>query len=158
VSRGLRQTLALELKVIRYKDELAREAAEDAEEAAAVERFAVETHAQAVAGRREAIRDHASGAIWTEAEDLEGRDFETPDDPERLAGELEAWLDAAVRRPDFLRADIDLLVIEACEAIGADPNILYEIHDRGRPAPPVQPPEAQPPEPQPRASEPADSS
>ncbi len=142
VSRGLRQTLALELKVIRYKDEQAREAAATAKDAAAAEQLVAETHARAVADRREAIGERAREAIWTETETLEDFEvedhgFDYPDDPERADAELEAWLDAAVRRADFLRADIDLLVIEACEAVGAEPRILYDIRDVPAPAEPA---------------------
>ncbi len=156
VSRGLRQTLALELKVIRYKDSVAREAAEAAEAKAAAERLAVETHAQAMGARREALRDQVGRCIWTEGEDL-SRDefpegFEPPEDPERLARDLERWLDIAVQRPDFVDADFDLLAIEACDVIGADANILYEIHE---PAPRAAP---QPGARQPGVPQPADSS
>ncbi|WP_374471148.1 hypothetical protein [Phenylobacterium sp.] len=131
VSRGLRQTLALELKVIRYKDEQAREAAAAEAEVEALQRRAAEARDQAVEKRRRAIRDRAHQAIWTEAEaDEFPEDFEPPEDPERLARALEAWLDEAVRRDDFLTDDFDILVIEACDAIGADAGLLYDIEDR----------------------------
>ncbi|WP_334164795.1 hypothetical protein, partial [Phenylobacterium sp.] len=46
-------------------------------------------------------------------------------DTARLARDLHAWLDRAVRRPDFLICEVDDLVLEACEAIGADPAFIY---------------------------------
>lgn len=126
VSRGLRQTLALELKVVRYRDDQAREAQAAAEAAAAAARPA------AIERRREQVRHAASRAIWVEHErpdwQAEGEDFDLPEPPtdtRRLACDLHVWLDRAVRRPDFLDAAFDDLVLEACDAIGADPAFIY---------------------------------
>jgi len=49
---------------------------------------------------------------------------------------LEAFLDAAGERPDLLEADFDILVIEACDAIGLDAGLLYEFRTPAGPAPP----------------------
>ncbi|WP_374470565.1 hypothetical protein [Phenylobacterium sp.] len=144
VSRGLRQTLALELKVIRYRDELAREAAAADEECAAVERMLAENHAEAVRRRGEQIRSRVSHAIWFEEEDLSSDElpegFEPPEDPEALAEALDRWVEAAMRRGDFLRTDYVDLVFEACEAIGADVRVLYETREPTRAAPAARPP------------------
>lgn len=136
VSRGLRQTLALELKVIRYRDEAQREAGE----------VAAAARPEAVAQRREAVRRTTSRAIWTERErpdwQAEGDGFDRPEPPQdtrRLACDLQRWLDRAVRRPDFLIADVDDLVLEACAAIGADPAFIYGPTRRPAPSPAPEP-------------------
>lgn len=140
VSRGLRQTLALELKVIRYKDQAAREAKDAAEAAAAALR------PQAIAQRREEVRKRASRAIWVEHErpdwEAEGDDADLPEPPQdtrRLAYDLARWLDRAVSRPDFLSAEVDDLVLEACAAIGADPAFIYGPTRRPAPGPACEP-------------------
>lgn len=130
VSRGLRQTLALELKVLRDRDDQAREADAAAQAAAEAAR------PQALARRREEVRRLTSQAIWTEhdrpdwrADGRAGTDDldlpAPPSDTARLARDLHAWLDDAVRRPDFLICEVDDLVRDACAAIGADPAFIY---------------------------------
>ena len=126
VSRGLRQTLALELKVVRYRDEQAREAQAAAEAAAAAAR------PQAVAERREQVRRLTSRAIWTEHDRPDWRadvdDADLPAPPSHtacLAHDLHVWLDRAEGRPDFLAAAVEDLVLEACAAIGADPAFIF---------------------------------
>ncbi|MCR5877483.1 hypothetical protein [Phenylobacterium sp. J367] len=57
---------------------------------------------------------------------------------------LEAFLDAEEAKPDFLTRDFDLLVIEACDAIGADPTLIYDIRGRERPEPEPAEPEPEP--------------
>ncbi|HVI31009.1 hypothetical protein, partial [Phenylobacterium sp.] len=55
-----------------------------------------------------------------------------------LWGRLDAFLADAGERPDLLEADFDILVIEACDAIGLDAGLLYDIRDpaaEARPAP-----------------------
>lgn len=151
VSRGLRQTLALELKVIRYRDEAARETAR-AEAAAPASPAAARAQAEAVAQRREAVRKTTSRAIWTEHDPPDWRaeadDLDLPAPPQdtrRLAYDLQRWLDRAVRRPDFLAAEVDDLVREACAAIGADPAFIYPPAPRS----PARPGPAPAPEPAP---------
>ena len=139
VSRGLRQTLALELKVIRYRDEQAHEAARTAEACAA-------PRPEAVARRREEVRRLTSRAIWTEHDRPDWRaeadDADLPEPPRvtaRLARDLHAWLDRAVRRPDFLVCEVDGLVREACAAIGADPAFIYAPAQAPAPQPAPEP-------------------
>ncbi|WP_374468393.1 hypothetical protein [Phenylobacterium sp.] len=139
VSRGLRQTLALELKVIRYRDALAREAAQAearAQAAAAAPRPsappAEPSGDKPVFRRSEAIAKDVESLIWDEAE--------TPDWDEAVARRRQAalsdWLDAAVARPDFLENDLDDQVIAACRAAGVDPNRLYVLDDAPGDEPP----------------------
>jgi hypothetical protein len=148
VSRGLRQTLALELKVIRFRDEQQAEADQFAADEAAARDMAEELRARRLARRRAKVRDTAGRAIWVEQEapdwdDRWGARPEPPEDPARLARDLDAWLDRAARRPEFLQAEVQQLVVEACDAIGADPAFIYQIPPRAaaRPAPdPAAPP------------------
>ncbi|HVI34079.1 hypothetical protein [Phenylobacterium sp.] len=130
VSRGLRQTLALELKVVRHRDDQAREAQVATD--AAAEAAAAALRPQAIADRREQVRKLTSRAIWTEHDPPDWRaeadDLDLPAPPQdttRLACDLQRWLDRAVRRADFLSAPVDDLVREACAAIGADPAFIY---------------------------------
>jgi hypothetical protein len=121
VSRGLRQTLALELKVIRFRGELAREA--QAAEAAEVRRR-VAVRDAAVEARRWEVASQVRPLIWTERED-ELSDAKRAE-AERLDLDFDGWLQEAQRRPDFLEVDVDDLIIEACEVLGFDTALLYE--------------------------------
>ncbi|MCR5877228.1 hypothetical protein [Phenylobacterium sp. J367] len=141
VSRGLRQTLALELKLVRYKDEVAEKAKAKAKAdlAEARAKAEAETRELAVDQRRKDVWEQVGDCFWTEHE---GADWNLPDDgierPDRPPPEdpmwdrLEAFLDAEEAKPDFLTRDFDLLVIEACDAIGADPTLIYDIRGRDR--------------------------
>ncbi len=147
VSRGLRQTLALELKVIREAHAQRREAEQSAAAEAAARLLQEETRAKAFNDRRRSVRSRIDDAFWSEHE---GCDWVTSDQaemarfPERpppgdpMWDRLETFLDEAATEPDFLSRDVDILVIEACDAIGLDPGLLYEIDDR-------RPPVADPP-------------
>jgi hypothetical protein len=147
VARGLRQTLALELKVIRHKDAAAARPADQPSRAEAqVHRLQAETVARVGAHRRRRVRERLDHAFHPERPDWLTPELDAgverprrppPGDP--LWDRLETFLDGAEVQPDFLTRDFDLLVIDACEAIGLDPGLLYEIVDR-------------------RESEPADSS
>ncbi|MCR5877665.1 hypothetical protein [Phenylobacterium sp. J367] len=142
VSRGLRQTLALELKLVRYKDDLHFKAQEKADLAEAKAKAEAETREIAVDQRRDGVWTRVGDCFWTEHE---GADWNLPDDgidrPDRPPPEdpmwdrLEAFLDDAEQRDDFLTRDFDLLVIEACDAIGADPTLIYDIRGRERAEP-----------------------
>ena len=142
VARGLRQTLALELKVIRYKDEAAREAGAVPPQSPAVEAAAASAPDPAVARRLAAVRRRIRDA-WSEHEAADwlpdGEDAPQrpprppPSDP--LWAKLDAFLDQAEDRPDLLEADFDILVIEACDAIGLDARLLYDIRAPAEPAP-----------------------
>ncbi|WP_374468499.1 hypothetical protein [Phenylobacterium sp.] len=143
VSRGLRQTLALELKVIRERDAAAREARDSAERAALQAEADARLRQQSVARRCAAIRDRVDNAFWSEQEngdwdeDDERARRRPPSDP--VWRRLEAFLDEAAQRPDFLADDFDILVIEACDTIGVDATLLYDIVDNGPPAPSGRP-------------------
>jgi hypothetical protein len=151
VSRGLRQTLALELKVIRFKDEAARdeaardEAARDEQGSAAAARneaavlaLQADMKARAAAVRREKVRRRIEGAAWSEHEapDWWPEDGSRPPRPPRPGSDDPLWdrlanfLDQAQRRPDFLTCDFDILVVQACDAIGLDARLLYDVRHR----------------------------
>lgn len=143
VSRGLRQTLALELKVIRYKDEAGLGPGPAREPGAATPAFGPEPRQPAVVRRMLAVRRRIDDA-WREHEAADWLD--EPEDASRrpprppaadpMWARLDAFLDAAAERPDLLDADLDILVIEACDAIGLDPGLLYDIRDPAEPATP----------------------
>lgn len=144
VSRGLRQTLALELKVIRYKDEVAQRPEPARESAAAPPAFDLQSPAPALVRRLQAVRRRIDGAFWSERESADWLD--EPEDalprPRRppasdpLWGRLDTFLAEAAQRPDLLDADFDILVIEACDAIGLDAALLYDIRAPAAPATP----------------------
>uniref|UniRef100_UPI002FE38337 hypothetical protein n=1 Tax=Phenylobacterium sp. TaxID=1871053 RepID=UPI002FE38337 len=106
--------------------------------------FAPEPPDPATVRRTLAVRRRIDDAFWSEHEAADWLD--EPEDTRRrprrppasdpMWGKLDAFLDAAARRPDLLDADFDILVIEACDAIGLDPGLLYEIRDPAEPAPP----------------------
>jgi hypothetical protein len=120
VSRGVRQSLALEMKVIRMRNQLAREAkAEAAEEA----RRLREARAPSVWSRTNAVATQVERLIYNEAE-FESEDFDQ-DRAEALQIALNRWLAVAKERPDFTTADVDELIVEACDAVGLDARGLY---------------------------------
>ncbi|HVI30674.1 hypothetical protein, partial [Phenylobacterium sp.] len=128
VARGLRQTLALELKVIRYKDEAAREGGAPPPAPAPLESLGPTAPAAGVARRLAAVRRRIRDA-WSEHEAADWLPDDAEDAPKRpprpppsdpLWGRLDAFLADAGERPDLLEADFDILVIEACDAIGLD--------------------------------------
>ncbi|WP_374468997.1 hypothetical protein [Phenylobacterium sp.] len=140
VARGLRQTLALELKVIRYKDEAARETQQAAGLAETARRAEADAHDQAVEQRADAVRARVGDTFWSEHEPPDWRITETgrelplrPPEGDPIWDRLDAFLDEARTREDFLTRDVHRLVIEACDAIGADPTLIYAIPGR-RPA------------------------
>ncbi|HVI30482.1 hypothetical protein [Phenylobacterium sp.] len=143
VSRGLRQTLALELKVIRYRDEAAREAGAAPPQGLPDQPAGPTAPDPAVARRLAAVRRRIRDA-WSEHEAADWLPDDAEDAPKRpprpplsdpLWGRLDAFLDAAAQRPDLLDADFDILVIEACDAIGLDAGLLYDIRDPATPEP-----------------------
>ncbi|MCR5880993.1 hypothetical protein [Phenylobacterium sp. J367] len=146
VSRGLRQTLALELKLVRYKDDLHFKAQEKADLAEARAKAEADLHEVAVDQRRKDVWEQVGDCFWTEHE---GADWNLPDDgidkPDRPPPEdpmwdrLDAFLDEQEAKPDFLTRDFDLLVIEACDAIGADPTLIYDIRGREWAEPETEP-------------------
>ncbi|HEY8617695.1 hypothetical protein [Phenylobacterium sp.] len=128
VSRGLRQTLALEMKLIRFKAELER----DAKPPPPPPRRGEETIGGIPASiwrRKEEIGQVMDRLIWGEVEadedepelsDLEeaeiGRRFHT----------YGLWLQDAATRPDFATTPLDGLLVEACRVAGVDPAVLFE--------------------------------
>ena len=141
VARGLRQTLALELKVIRFKDETAR--AEQVPRAgarndAAVLALQADMKARAAAVRRDNVRRRIEGAAWSEHEapDWWPEDGSRPPRPPRPAPDDPLWdrladfLGQAEGRPDFLTCDFDILVVQACDAIGLDARLIYDVRHR----------------------------
>ncbi|HEY8618156.1 hypothetical protein [Phenylobacterium sp.] len=134
VSRGLRQTLALEMKVIRFKAELARAANPPPPPKPREE--TIGGIPAAIWRRKEEIGQVMDRVIWGEAE----RDEDEPDDfDEESAGRAYntygLWLQEAAKRPDFTTADLDDLIIEACQVAGKDPRELYIFDDDEAPEP-----------------------
>ncbi len=127
ISRGVRQTLALELKVARFRHELQREAQAARGGGAGIAVGAGRDRPEpAVLRRREAVAVEVERLIYCEEEN-EGLDDEAFD--RNAAGRqhrLNAWLEAAAREPDFTAADLDWQIVEACEAVGVDPGRLYD--------------------------------
>ncbi len=124
VSRGVRQSLALEMKVIRMRNQLAREARAEADEEA---RRLREARAPSVRIRTNAVATRVERLIYDEAE-FESDDFDH-DRAEGLQVALNRWLAVAAERPDFTTADVDELIIEACDAVGLDASALYAFDD-----------------------------
>jgi hypothetical protein len=133
ISRGVRQTLALELKVIRFRNELDREAKAAAAEAAEAARCHENFRAPAIRARRDSVAHAVERLIYCEPESEE-TDF---DDRRALALQvrLNEWLALAGDRPDFTTTDEDALIIEACEMLGLDPGRLYVFEDEAEPSP-----------------------
>jgi hypothetical protein len=132
VARGVRQTLALEMKVCRFREASARQAQELAQQAAQERRAAEEGEALAQARardargpvwrRREAIARDVETLIWSEAE---APDWDEPA-REAAQGRFDAWMRRTVARRDFLSADLDDLVVDGCRAAGVDPGRIFE--------------------------------
>ena len=123
VSRGVRQSLALELKVIAFRNALHREVAEadaKAREAQAAAR------APQVDRRREAIGSRVEQLIYTEYEGYEDAPYEDPR-AQRLQWALSDWMEAASTRPDFFTADLDAQILDACRTLGLDPARFAEL-------------------------------
>lgn len=110
ISRGVRQTLALELKVARFRRELDREGRTAAQAEAAAREPLVDR-------RREAIGSRVEQLIYTEHEGYEFEEAEA----ERLQWALSDWMEAASAQPDFTAADLDAQILDACRTIGLDP-------------------------------------
>jgi len=121
VSRGIRQSLALELKVARFRAELAREEHAAAEAQAAARE-------PAVGRRREEIGREVERLIYTEYEGYEHAPWEDPR-ANRLQWKLSDWMAAASARPDFTTADLDTQILAACEAVGVDPARFATLDD-----------------------------
>jgi hypothetical protein len=146
ISRGLRQTLALELKVARFRQDLARAAADDEARAAQARADAAPPDPQAFGGvlwkRRNDVAFEVEKLIYSEAE---GEFDEARIEANQVR--LNNWLAVVSERPGFADEDFDDQVIEACRAIGFDPGRLYIFDDEegeGGDAPPGL--EAAPPE------------
>jgi hypothetical protein len=133
VARGLRQTLALELKVADFRRRQELDARRDL--AAGIlsdlpDDSTVLGAALDKATRRDEINAVVGGLIWNEYEQPEDdADATTAPDPEVLQRALDHFLDVAERREDFATADLDLQVMVACHALGLDPGLLYEFPD-----------------------------
>ena len=121
VSRGVRQSLALELKVARFRAELAREDYSAAQAEAAVR----EPH---IDRRREEIGREVERLIYTEYEGYEHAPWEDPR-ANRLQWKLNDWMKVASARPDFTTDDLDRQILAACEALGLDPARFATLDD-----------------------------
>jgi hypothetical protein len=141
--------MALEMKVIRFKAELAKEAASADYALLKEAQEAVRKREAERAERRRALRSRIDEAFWSEDEgpDWFVRPENAPEPPPRprpgdpFWTKLTEFIDAAEAEPDFLTRDFDIMVIEACETIGLDPNLLYEIRTRSEAADPEPEPE-----------------
>lgn len=113
-ARSVRQCLAIEMKMVRFVRELAREAPDydlklaDAREHASRRRGAIRY-------RRTLVQEAAEPLIFNE------RDY---DEARRLNHELNDWLDIVSERWDFTRANLNELVAEGCRRLGLDPADL----------------------------------
>jgi hypothetical protein len=115
VGRGLRQTLALELKVIRFRKDLEREA--NADPIRQLEaRQKADARSVTVRWKKQQICDYIEPLIYNEHEDEEHYDLQT---------RFNAWLNAWGERPDFEHQDLDGLLLEACEVMGFDPGLIF---------------------------------
>jgi N-methylhydantoinase A/oxoprolinase/acetone carboxylase beta subunit len=123
VSRGVRQSLALELKVISFRNALHREVAEAEAQARAAEAAA---RAPRVDRRREEIGSRVEQLIYTEYEGYEDAPYEDPR-AQRLQWALSDWMEAASARPDFFTADLDAQILDACRTLGLDPARFAEL-------------------------------
>jgi len=119
VSRGLRQTLALDMKLIRFRGELAREARAKAEAQEAKRQLEAEERALFYRHKQAMLDRYVGGLIWNEHERPEAERAE-------LAERLEAWIAEASDRPDFADTPDGDLLLEACLDLGLDPAPLFE--------------------------------
>ena len=144
VSRGVRQTFALELKVERERRAADRDAA--VEELEAATRLAREAEAEArapkpvdpaiaeararVRERKDRVRGALNRLIWTEAEgDEEERDV--------LVEDLGYRLDEAARREDFLDIPLDTLIRQLKLDMGLSGDLRLTASEAPRPPPPA---------------------
>ncbi|MCR5880605.1 hypothetical protein [Phenylobacterium sp. J367] len=159
VSRGLRQTLALELKLVRYKDGLLREAA-DRDALARARLEAEQARALAPGGavwkRKEAVASQVERLIFDEYDPTDWDDGSDDEETvayrrhqsaiERTFDRFSDWLQDAAARPDFTTADLDDLIVEGCEACGVDPARLYDFGEgQGAAESEAEPPPSEPP-------------
>lgn len=134
VARGLRQTLALELRVIRFRKELERE--NNADPVRQLEaRQKADARAAVVNWKRTQVCDYIAPLIWNERE---------RDEATALLARFNTWLDATEQRPGFEYAELDDLLEEACEVLGFDPGLIFcggdhphDDADAEDPAPPL---------------------
>ncbi|HEY8617118.1 hypothetical protein [Phenylobacterium sp.] len=143
ISPGLRQTLALDMKLIRFARDLSRERAAEAEQKT---RREADARREAVRYRQAEIGAQITPLIWQEAdrEEVE-RDAATEAAVEEAAEQLQArfdrWVADAAIRPDFLEADLDDLIVEAAAALGWDTARVWGDPDPpGEGADPEDPP------------------
>jgi hypothetical protein len=115
VSRGLRQTLALELRVIRFRKDLEREANADPMRQLEARKTA-DAKAATARWRKQQIADHIEPLIWNEREHEEASALQT---------RFNTWLNAMVERPGLEFADHDDLLWEACQVMGFDPALVF---------------------------------
>jgi hypothetical protein len=130
VSRGVRQSLALELRVIRFRNDLHREVQAAEAKAAEAAGAAAAVREPAVARRREEIGSQVERLIYTEYEGYEDAPYEDPR-ANRLQWRLSDWMAAASARDDFTTADLDGQIIAACEQLGLDPARLSALDGDG---------------------------
>ncbi len=149
VSRGLRQTLALELKVADFRRGQALDARRDAAAGlrpappAPVRTADPSNAALDKALRREAIRTCVHALVWSERERPEADEAEAgvpsaqPDAV--LKVRLEDLLDVMERRDDFAQADLEDQILIACGFLGLDFDSLEdddsEVASQPRPEP-----------------------
>ncbi|HEX3363982.1 hypothetical protein [Phenylobacterium sp.] len=138
VSRGVRQTFALELKIERARAEDDREAARQVrlaavdpggEAATPLDPEAAERQAQ-VGERFRRVRGALNRLMWDEAE----RDEE---EFEILSEDLENRLDEAARREDFLDIPIDTLIRQLKSDMGLSGDLRLTASEAPRSPPPA---------------------
>jgi hypothetical protein len=157
VSRGVRQTFALELKLQRARREAEREVSMgELEEAVrlakaaeadarsqpepSAEDLAARARRKRIAGRKDRVKGALNRLIWNEAEGDE-------EEYEILGDDLDYRLSEAARRSDFLDLPLEALIrqiksdmglsgqltLTACEAPPPDPADRNAIYDAGPP-------------------------
>ncbi len=133
VARGLRQTLALELKVADFRREQevrTRQARAAGVLADLPDDPAILRAALARDDRRAEIDAVVGALIWTEYERAENDEERTTPRPHPNAAALQRTLDhvldVAERRADFATADLHEQIAVACMALGLDPGLIRE--------------------------------
>lgn len=116
VARGLRQTLALDMRLIRFRREIVAYDAGQAKEAADAEAEAasVEAAAQAREDKAADIRELVEPLIWNEHERPET-------EADELQDRFESWLVRAMNRSDYDRCCAGSLAGEIAEMLGVLP-------------------------------------
>jgi hypothetical protein len=123
VARGLRQTLALELRVAEFRRL-------DAADAELARRRAAERREEAVLERQcriDILGARVRGLIWSEYESLDDPELvigRTPDEARGLERRFEAWLDARAGDPAVAFEDVEGLIDEVCGHLGIDRDAL----------------------------------